>query len=292
MTATDLPWGALDREARVTHTPCGGGRMVWREWGRGEPLVLLHGGAGSWLHWVKTIAALRAGRRVIAPDLPGLGGSDDVPDDQDDGGAAIVAAGLDAVIGPGVGGGVGGGVAPDLVGFSFGGYVAGAVAAMRPVRSVTLVGSGALGVIRRTATLERVRDKTGAEREAAHRANLERWMIADPARIDAEAIAIQDWNSRHARLDSRPFGRGDALLRLLPRTQARLAGIWGARDHAVGGDTARARDALRLIRPGAPFHVIEGAGHWVAYEAPEAFAAALGDVLAGDTMERSRHEHA
>ena len=48
------------------------------------PTVLLHGGSGSWNHWVRNIDALLAsGRQVIAPDLPGFGDSarpDDVSD--------------------------------------------------------------------------------------------------------------------------------------------------------------------------------------------------------------------
>jgi pimeloyl-ACP methyl ester carboxylesterase len=43
---------------------------------------------------------------------------------------------------------------------------------------------------------------------------------------------------------------------------------------------ARAR-LLRGIQPQAPFVVIGDAGHWVQYEAPEAFNAALLEVLAG-----------
>jgi pimeloyl-ACP methyl ester carboxylesterase len=281
------PWSALDQTARTVHTPCGAGHMVWRVWGEGRPLVLLHGGAGSWLHWLPTIAAFRGGRMVVAPDLPGLGGSADLPAEQaGDGGAAVVAAGLHAVLGPDA--------EVDLVGFSFGGVIAGLVAAQRAVRSLTLVGSGGLGVIRGGNRLERVRDKQGAEREAAHRTNLHRWMIADPARIDPAAVAIQDWSSRHARFDSRPFGRGDALIRALPRVQGRIAGIWGALDHAVQGETARPRAVLQAIRPGTPFHVVANAGHWVAFEAPEAFAAALRHVLtpAHNATERPLHEHA
>ena len=279
----EAPWSALDREARIVWTPCGSGTMVWRVWGTGEPLVLLHGGAGSWLHWLPTIAAFRGERMVVVPDLPGLGGSASPPDGEADGGVGIVAAGLDAVLGAGT--------KPDLAGFSFGGVMGGLVAARRPVRSLVLVGSGGLGVIRRTSRLERVRDKEGTERDAAHRTNLHRWMIADPARIDATAVAIQDWNSRHARLDSRPLGVSDVLLGVLPRLRCRLAGIWGAHDHAVEGDTGRPRAALQQVQPGSPFHVVPGAGHWVAYEAPDAFAAALRDVLSQAT-EPSLHEHA
>lgn len=167
------------------------------------------------------------------------------------------------------------------------------VASMRAVRSLTLVGAGGLGVIRQTARLERVRGTEGMAREAAHRTNLGRWMIADPARIDAEAVAIQDWNSRHARLDSRPFGSGDALVRALPGAGCRLAGIWGEHDHAVQGETARPRAVLQAIRPGCEFRVVAGAGHWVAYEAGEAFAGALRGVLVPvGSMEEGAHAQA
>ena len=48
----------LASQARVVRTPCGDGNMVWRVWGRGEPLVLFHGGSGSWTHWIRNIPEL------------------------------------------------------------------------------------------------------------------------------------------------------------------------------------------------------------------------------------------
>ena len=33
---------ALEASARVERTRCGEGTMVWRRWGTGRPLVLLH----------------------------------------------------------------------------------------------------------------------------------------------------------------------------------------------------------------------------------------------------------
>jgi len=249
--------------------------MVWRSWGDGgRPLVLLHGGAGSWLHWIDTIPAFAATRRVVAPDLPGLGGSALPPEcASGDDLAAIVAAGLDEVTGRD---------SPcDLVGFSFGGVMAGLMASCRPaVRSLTLVGSGGLGVIRGTKPLQRVRDKTGTARDEAHRANLHAWMIADPARIDRRAIAIQDWNSRHARFDSRPIGVSDLLLAVLPNLEAPVTGIWGALDHAMQGEPHRAAAALRAVRPATGFRIIPDTGHWVAYERPDLFVPTLREVLA------------
>jgi pimeloyl-ACP methyl ester carboxylesterase len=41
--------------------------------GDGPPVVLLHGPMGNAAHWMRVVPGLAAGRRVIAPDLPGHG---------------------------------------------------------------------------------------------------------------------------------------------------------------------------------------------------------------------------
>ena len=71
---------ALLKTATRTETPCGAGTLVWHVWGQATrhpawpPLVLLHGGSGSWTHWLRNINALvDAGRWVLVPDLPGFG---------------------------------------------------------------------------------------------------------------------------------------------------------------------------------------------------------------------------
>ena len=77
-TSADDPATTLARlsaAAEQRHSPCGEGEMVWRQWGEGPALVLLHGGYGSWTHWLKNIEALARRYRVIAADLPGLGDS-------------------------------------------------------------------------------------------------------------------------------------------------------------------------------------------------------------------------
>ncbi len=89
------------------------------------------------------------------------------------------------------------------------------------------------------------------------------------------AVAIQDWNSRHARLDSRPIGVSELLLPALPKVDAPIVGIWGARDHALQGEPRRAEAAMRALRPDTEFRVIADSGHWVAYETPDAFVQAL-----------------
>ena len=67
-------------EAQRIETPCGDGSMVWRVWGSGPPLVLLHGGYGSWMHWIRNVLVLAREFTVIAPDLPGLGESATPPE--------------------------------------------------------------------------------------------------------------------------------------------------------------------------------------------------------------------
>ncbi len=72
---------ALEAGATRLETPCGDGTLVWRRWNAGgrHPLVLLHGGSGNWLHWVRQIPVFAARRTVLAADLPGLGESADPP---------------------------------------------------------------------------------------------------------------------------------------------------------------------------------------------------------------------
>src|ERR671931_2054547 len=70
----------LDAAAARILTACGDGRMVWRLWGSGPPLLLLHGGHGSWTHWIRTIPALAGQCTVVVPDMPGYGDSDAPPE--------------------------------------------------------------------------------------------------------------------------------------------------------------------------------------------------------------------
>src|SRR5688572_7072818 len=56
-------------------------RVAYRAAGEGPPVVLLHGWPTSSYLWRGVIPALAgAGRRVIAPDLPGFGASEKPPD--------------------------------------------------------------------------------------------------------------------------------------------------------------------------------------------------------------------
>jgi len=113
-------------------TPCAAGSMVWRIWGEGPPLVLLHGASGSWTHWIRNVLPLAARFRVLVPDMPGFGDSDAPLDPHTAPGLAdLVASGLDVILPPPT--------ELDLAGFSFGGIVAGLMAARLERRVRTLV---------------------------------------------------------------------------------------------------------------------------------------------------------
>lgn len=269
-TAPDAAVRELDASARRSESPCGDGSMVWRSWGNGAPLVMLHGGAGSWRHWVRNVPVFSTTRRVLAPDLPGLGEAANPPAGSDMAAiAAIVAAGIDAQLGPQA--------TYDLVGFSFGASVGGHLSLLHGtrVRSLTMLGAGGLVKPTTPITLERIRGKEGDALVEAHRTNLGRSMIADKSRIDALALAIQDWNARHSRLDTPALITLRPLAVSLPQLRIRVNAIWGERDQIAYYTLENRIAALRVLLPGITPHVIPRAGHWAAYEAPEAFNATL-----------------
>jgi pimeloyl-ACP methyl ester carboxylesterase len=248
--------------------------MVWRSWGEGPVLVLFHGGAGSWRHWAHNIDVLSEQYRLLVPDQPGLGESAFPPDGDDAMAVArILAHGIDIVLGPDT--------RYDVAGFSFGGTMAtcaGAIHGAR-VRSVTIVGSSGVGPSGSAVELLKVRHLAGEERVATHRINLNRLMIADPAKIDDLALAIQEWNTRHSRLKTPTLSRSGALPNALKQVVAPVNGIWGERDAPANPRAPQRVVALRGLRPDADVRMIPGAGHWVAYEAPEQFHAMLLEML-------------
>jgi pimeloyl-ACP methyl ester carboxylesterase len=272
------PRAILDRIEAASErfeTPCGQGVMVWHVWGEGPVLVLLHGGNGSWRHWVRNIPVLARQFRVVAPDLPGLGESDESsPSPTQAGIARIVADGLDAVIGM---------ETPyDIAGFSFGGMISSMVAALHGerVRSLTVNGPGGLGGRARTLDLVPVRDKIGAERVAGHRINLARLMIHDPTQIDDLALEIQEWHSVRNRLRTPLLSRSMSTVEAFAELRApRVGAIYGEFDAPAYPQIGEREALLRSARPNLDFRVIRGAGHWTSYEAAETFNATLLEML-------------
>jgi 2-hydroxy-6-oxonona-2,4-dienedioate hydrolase len=269
----------IQRQATRHETPCGDGRMVWHLWdqsgGTAPVVALFHGGAGSWRHWIRTIPALVPTYRVLVPDLPGLGESDFPPDGDDAFAvAAIVADGIDAIVGAGT--------SYEVVGFSFGGTMAACVGALRGkrVRSVTIIGSSGVGALGSAVKLEKVRHLEGQERHDTHRINLGRLMIADPAKIDELAVAIQDWNTVRSRLRTPAISRSGAIMRAIDQLQSPLNGMWGELDAPANPKGPERVATLRAHCPNADIRLIAKTGHWAAYESADTVNAILLEMLA------------
>jgi len=268
----------LDAGAERVITRLESGAMVWRRWGVGAPLVLLHGASGSWTHWIRNIPALAARRRVLAPDLPGFGDSDALPEPH-------TAERLVNALATGLAQALPAPADFDLVGFSFGGIIAGMLAAHlgRRVGRLVLIGPNGMALRTDVADLALARVTPGMDEAAArevHRENLRRLMLADPAAADDLAVHVQVENLRRARFRSGEIPTSDVLLRALPRIEARLGAIFGGRDAFVGPYLDERRETLAAVQPGLDFRVVEGAGHWVNYEAPARVEEALLEMLA------------
>ncbi|MEN9314900.1 MAG: hypothetical protein RIS35_1293 [Pseudomonadota bacterium] len=266
---------ALERAAVRHELRHGDGHVVWRCWGEGAPVVLLHGGSGSWNHWVRNIAPLVAsGRSVWIPDLPGFGDSTPVGGDADALPEPIV-SGIRTLLGD---------AAVDLVGFSFGTMVAAFIAADHPerVRRLVLLGAPALGIHSPHPLVLRpwTHLPPGTELDAATRENLSILMLAQADSIDDLAFALHSANLARDRMKQRRLARTDIMLRTLPRIGCPLFGIWGEQDVLYRGGQQRIAPALSCAPGFRSLTLIPEAGHWVQYERAEAFGRALAIALA------------
>ena len=266
----------LESQARKETTPCGDESMIWHIWGEGPPLVLMHGGYGSWTHWVRNIETLSHHFTVYAPDTPGLGNSAMPPKPvTPDSIGAIISEGLNLLI-PGT-------EAIKLAGFSFGGTIGSRVAVHQGARvtDLVIIGSGGMGIPR--APMEEMinwRDAPTPEAaKEAQRRNLKILMIADPNKVDDLAIYTQTENTKRGRVKSLQFAVTAKTLEALHKVKGRIFGIWGELDAIALDNIGARRDALRKVQPSCDFRIIPGAGHWVIYESAETVNEMLLDML-------------
>lgn len=247
------------------------GGLSVRSWGRGEPLVLLHGGMGSWLHWIRNIDALAGIFTVHALDLPGCGDSDSVPREiADDDYISRVEQAVAAI---------GGGQPVRLAGFSFGGIMSAMVAARMGtrIRRLSMLSPGGFGKSPNALDLRRIPpDSAGldAVREVL-RHNLRVMMCADPASVTEETVDLHYANVRRTRFDGRRFSVSNRMGATLGRVACPIQTIWGERDALPYPDVHARIDVCRKAVPGIRVDVVPGAGHWVQYEAPEPVNCAL-----------------
>jgi pimeloyl-ACP methyl ester carboxylesterase len=268
-----------------------GTSFLLREQGEGDgtPVLLLHGVPETSSCWSRLAPRLATSRRVLAPDLPGLGGSSySGPYD-----VASLVAQLVALLEAETGG-----RRVDVVGHDWGGSLALGLAGARPdlvrrlvvanapYRSVPLRAAhipffalplapellfrlGGRRVVRlmlglgwRSSTP--LDPQTQAEYEAAY---------SPPARVAAMLgyyrAATRPRLAAALRRD-RPAGR--------PRVQAeRMLVLWGARDPVLPISTGES--VVRDLGPDCVMVTVPGAGHFVVEEAPEVVADVLVDFL-------------
>jgi 2-succinyl-6-hydroxy-2,4-cyclohexadiene-1-carboxylate synthase len=251
-------------------------------WGKGDPVVLLHGFTQSGDAWGPLAGRLATGHRVITVDLPGHGGSATVEADLPDGADLIAEAGAAAFAEDG---------GPDSaawIGYSLGGRFALHLALARPELVGRLVVVSATGGIDDPA--ERA-ERRSADELVARRierdgvAEFVRWWLDRPlfATLPLEAAAVE------SRLEGTTAGWASSLRRAGAGTQEplwdRLASLTmpvlvvaGALD---GAYVERAQRLVTAIGTNARLAVIEGAGHACHLEAPDAWLAAVDPFLAG-----------
>lgn len=269
-------------QARRVTTPCGSGELVWHVWGEQganpalAPVLLCHGGSGSWTHWLRNILPLvAAGRRVLAPDLPGFGDSAVPPGGGDcDAIPEPLAQGLQQLL-------------PDracaAVGFSFGGLVAGLLAQRFPacVAQLVLVGAPGFGILPSVPfSLKGWRHlPSQAQRDEVHRHNLLALMLHEPAAVTPLALRIQDLNASRDRMPGRRLARTDILARAMADLACPVHGVFGDQDPFYKDQAALYEAPLQQAPKFKGLHGIAGAGHWVQFENAPAFNALLLDLL-------------
>ncbi|HWH30277.1 MAG TPA: alpha/beta hydrolase, partial [Mycobacteriales bacterium] len=262
--------------------------------GDGTPVLLLHGVPETSSCWSRLMPVLADGRRVLAPDLPGLGGSSysgpyDVPSLVDQ-----LAALVD---------GETGGRAVDVVGHDWGGSLALGLAGARPDLVRRLVVANAPY---RSVPLHRALHipffALPAAPEALFRLGGRRvvramlalgWRASTP--LDPESLA--EYEAAYTRRSStsamlgyyraatRPRiaaalrRRGGAAGAGRPRVRAdRMLVLWGARDPVLPVSTGES--VVKDLGPECVMVTVPGAGHFVVEEAPHVVEEVLVDFLA------------
>ncbi|WP_252374268.1 alpha/beta fold hydrolase [Hydrogenophaga sp. 2FB] len=248
-------------------TPCGDGVMVWRRWGEGEPVLLLHGGSGSWTHWLRNIDTIvDAGRSAWIPDLPNFGDSASLGDQADaDAVVAPLLQGMEVLLGR---------ASRDMVAFSFGSLVASLLAAAHPdrVRRLLLVGPPVLPLRSGKGVALRPWQhlSSAAEQADVHRANLAAIMFHDPCAIDAHTVALQAANAARDRMRRRRLVTTDAFARALAHIGCDTSAVFGAQDTLYRDAWPSVRAVLDACPGFRGMTLVPDAGHWVQYEAASA----------------------
>ena len=181
----------------------------------------------------------------------------------------------------------------DLVGFSFGAYIAAELAAAftqdvngdsehagvmdRPqngptlpqgrhlVRSLALIGAAGHGGARRMRSdLRQWRSDDRPLMLEALRHNLAALMLHDPAAIDELALEIHEASCLRTRFHSKSISRAGGLPAALRRFKGPTLLMWG--EHDVTAQPEQIGPELVGREPHRQWRVVTGAGHWACFE--------------------------
>ena len=266
----------------LAHTIAAAGiRTNYHDAGQGDPVLLIHGsgpGVSAWANWRLVMPQLAQQRRVIAPDMAGFGYSER---------PAGFAYGLDAWVRQAVGLLDALGIArADLVGNSFGGGLALALAIRHPERVRRLVLMGSVGVpFAITPGLDAVwgyEPSLRAMRALLDIFAFDRALVNDElARLRYEASIRPGFHESFAAMFPAPRQRWvDALASReqdIRRVPHETLVIHGREDRVI--PLANAHTLADWI-PRAQLHVYGRCGHWTQIEHAARFARLVGDFLA------------
>ncbi|MBL6751050.1 MAG: alpha/beta fold hydrolase [Nevskia sp.] len=256
-------------------------RTNYHDLGQGDPVVLLHGsgpGVSAWANWRLVLPPLAARRRVVAPDLVGFGFTER---------PAGIRYGLDGWVGHALGLLDALQLAQvDLVGNSFGGALALALAIRHPQRVRRLVLMGSAGVpFTLTPGLDAVWGYQPSFENMRRLMDLfayDRRLVSDElAQLRYQASIRPGFQESFAAMFPAPRQRWvDALssreadIRALPHE---TLVVHGREDRIV--PLANAMTLADWI-PNAQLHVFGKCGHWTQIEHAARFARLVGDFLA------------
>jgi pimeloyl-ACP methyl ester carboxylesterase len=272
----------------TNEVPIHGHRIRYRIAGEGDPIVLVHGMAGSSETWEPVIPRLAETARVIAPDLLGHGSSAKPQGDYSLGALAshlrdlLVAVGIERAT---------------IVGHSLGGGIAMQFAYQFPERCerLVLVSSGGLGVD--VNALLRLLSVPGSEYMlsllcadpfARGGGAVASWLDRLPqtrrlASVVRMYVSLNDADTRAAflltlRAVIDPRGqRVSAADRLYLAAHMPTLIVWGGRDPIIPVSHAH---AAHLAMPGSVLEVFERAGHFPHQHDPERFADVVSNFIA------------
>lgn len=252
-----------------------GTEISFRKWGEVGPiLVMLHGGYGSWMHWLNNIKELSKNFRIIAPDMPGFGESELLPYlpslDQY---AKILVDALDKLL-------------PEekynIVGFSFGSAIGSHMMkfANEKVLRLTLVGYNRTGNMTfKRPKMKSWRDvRSKQELFEVQRFNLSVMMLHKKEKIDDLAIIVQTLNTRGGKVRSLDIVASHNLPSRLLGVNKPIDIIWGEFDVTLINGIDDAKERMEELIPDVKLHVIDDTGHWVQYEEPEQFNKIIYDI--------------